>query len=363
MEEQPQKKAIIIDTNFVVQFHNTLEQIVEQLSDNYSVYISQVSVDERIAQRVREMRKLYKELEDKKNSECKVYSRITFTKTIEEAEDAFRNGIQSSFDRVFSERIIPFSTSEDNFARVLKRANDKTAPFNNADGASDKGFKDTLIWLSVLDYFKVNGENEVVFMTDDSIFSKSSVELATEFAEYTGKTIDFKTNATYKELTKEKKEQAEPSPIEPEKQEPLPDLSLLREEINEVFGSLVWIESEDYFGETRWERAFEIHSKADETYAKMFFEGLRDKVLSHMFESKVPASEMFSVNGYEINDLESIPMDRFEKVLKLYENVKKNYPQYMDSFYKAFAQRTNENYKQKPIISGFTDINSDDLPF
>ena len=51
------------------------------------------------------------------------------------------------------------------FSSIIERCNKRLPPFISDKGASDKGFKDCLLWLSVLDFFKDNGENKVVFIT------------------------------------------------------------------------------------------------------------------------------------------------------------------------------------------------------
>ena len=43
------KKAFIFDTNFIIQ-HPDLNVALDKLKDQYALYVSQVSIDERIAQ-------------------------------------------------------------------------------------------------------------------------------------------------------------------------------------------------------------------------------------------------------------------------------------------------------------------------
>lgn len=45
MEE---KTAFVFETNFIIQVKN-LDEVVENLRDKFSVYVAQVSIDERIA--------------------------------------------------------------------------------------------------------------------------------------------------------------------------------------------------------------------------------------------------------------------------------------------------------------------------
>ena len=45
-----EKKVFIFDTNFIIE-NKKLNEVVEKLCKDFDVYVTQVSVDERIAQR------------------------------------------------------------------------------------------------------------------------------------------------------------------------------------------------------------------------------------------------------------------------------------------------------------------------
>ncbi len=45
----PKKKAFVFDTNFIIQ-NQKLDEVMENLSKEFVVYVTQVSIDERIAQ-------------------------------------------------------------------------------------------------------------------------------------------------------------------------------------------------------------------------------------------------------------------------------------------------------------------------
>lgn len=57
-----EKKAFIFDTNFIIQ-NQQLDEVIDNLDESYSVYVTQVSIDERIAQNCRELKKQYAEVE------------------------------------------------------------------------------------------------------------------------------------------------------------------------------------------------------------------------------------------------------------------------------------------------------------
>lgn len=56
------KKAFVFDTNFIIQNPN-LDEVLDKLKEQFSLYITQVSIDERIAQNYRELRITFDEAE------------------------------------------------------------------------------------------------------------------------------------------------------------------------------------------------------------------------------------------------------------------------------------------------------------
>ena len=83
--------------------------------------------------------------------------------SIDEVQSKQSDYIQKEYDNLFGKNIIPFDTSTEVFEIVLQRALYKKPPFRNKENASDKGFKDCLMWISIMQYFKSNGEKEIVF--------------------------------------------------------------------------------------------------------------------------------------------------------------------------------------------------------
>ena len=76
------KKAFVFDTNFIIQ-NKELDAALDKLKEKFSVYVTQVSIDERIAQNCRELRAAFEEAE-----QCKVkfayFATIRFNRTYEE---------------------------------------------------------------------------------------------------------------------------------------------------------------------------------------------------------------------------------------------------------------------------------------
>ena len=103
---------------------------------------------------------------------------ITITEPYEKTEKLYREGMQKKYEALFGSNIIPFDRSEKNFSRILQRAYMKTPPFITS--GTDKGFKDSLMWLSIIDFFSTKGETEVVFVSNDNGFKENFEVLCDE---------------------------------------------------------------------------------------------------------------------------------------------------------------------------------------
>lgn len=348
-----EKKAFIFDTNFIIQ-NQQLDEVIDNLDESYSVYVTQVSIDERIAQICRELKKQYAEVE-RCQQEYAHFVTVKLKKTYDEECDYYQKGIQTKYEKLFADRIIPLEKSEGLLDVVLNRANRKLPPFSDAKDASDKGFKDCLLWLSVVNYFKSFGENEVVFVTDDkSAFRGKESFLCDEFKKETGKTIVFKSNSFYREILSSH----DSPPAEPETV-PLPrDLNSIRDEIAVVMEDLRGVEYENYYGDSQWDRTFTTSILFDKDYLRIVFEGLRADIDKHIFEKSVPASEILDLDGRIKDDEAAIPIEKLEAALKIYQEVIKKYPGYCDQFLEATARILNKNYVSPPV-----DIDEGELPF
>lgn len=345
------KKAFIFDTNFII--HNKrLDRVVENLKDEYNIYVTQVSIDERIAQKCREIKENYDEVEHC-IKEHDIIATIQFKITYEEYCQTIESDLQKNYNNLFGDRIIPYYSDGDTLDIILKRANKKEPPFSSAKNASDKGFKDCLLWLSLLEYFKTNGETEVVFVSEDGGFKDNSDYLCDEFRKITGKNIVIKPNSYYNELLESEKEE----PIK--KSEPLPDFSKIREQIEEVMDTLRWEVDEDYFGNENWYKTFVLQKEVDSKYMEIVFSGLKSTINDHIFECSIPAFKVLDLDGRLVED-KGIPMKKVENALHLYEDILKKYPDYIEQFYNATAIIINRSYN--PPIHTYEDID-EDLPF
>ena len=52
-----EKKAIVLDTNFIIEHKKDLRNVVEKLSSFFDVYVTQISISERLSQKYLELKK------------------------------------------------------------------------------------------------------------------------------------------------------------------------------------------------------------------------------------------------------------------------------------------------------------------
>ena len=354
-----EKKAFVFDTNFIIQNQN-LDEVLDKLKEKFSVYITQVSIDERIAQNCRDLKAQFDEAE-----KCKVkfihFATISFKKTYEEESEFYQKGMQTKYENYFGDNIIPFTKDGETLTTIIDRANRRLPPFSAAKDASDKGFKDCLLWLSMLAYFRDNGEDDVIFVTDDkSAFRNNTEYLQKEFHEVTGKTIEIHPNNYYKELLKQP-EKPTPESNPEKKPEELPNLDTFREEVEEAIEGLRGVDWKNCFGDPQWSQTFTTSVPFNKDYTKTFFAGLRSDIADHIFEKSVPASKLLDFDGRVIDCDTEIPMQNLEKALRIYQAVLSNYSQYSKQFFEAPTKILNRNYKAPPALP--FDVSDDDLPF
>lgn len=91
--------------------------------------------------------------------------------------------------------IIDFSDDKlsEIFKNIIKRAIDKNPPFKQKGNSSDSGFKDVLIWESILNYDAIDNYNKVILVSNDSGFN----ECISEFESIVNKYLVLTPSADY----------------------------------------------------------------------------------------------------------------------------------------------------------------------
>ncbi len=347
------KAAIVLDTNAIIELGKDLDSFVKDQQQNYNVFVPQVVIDERKAQMELDIISKFEKLESARKELSSIAS-IESKTSKEDLTKRIKEKSQISYERLFGERIIPLNSSSSLFSRVLERTYLKRPPYSNAPNASDKGFKDSLIWLCLIDFFSSRPEQEVIFITSDDAFNKRYDELRQEFEECTGKRL----------IVKDLKSFVSPpsdtgTPLsEPNPQSPI-DFDLLRSRVQTVASSIAGIYDNDYWGNVSWDPYFSIALKANGEYVAEVISRLSSILDAHIFDENIDLMEVLDFDGRVVRAA-SIERYKLQNLDALNAEILATAPNYLPQFYSAVASIFNKNYTDQ---YDFSNIQSADIPF
>lgn len=190
---------IIFDTNLLrkrniedfsnFSFSSEFESFIDFLGtndiiDNYRICFSKITLEE-----------LKKQIIDSYNNEMlsfkKSYNKLRNIHNInfEQRDISFSEILNKNInDYMIAKEFIIFDIPENIFNNIIDRAINKKKPFLGDKGESDKGFKDAILWESLLENAKKQEVNNFYFITKNSNdFPKDILEK--EFYQLTSKDI------------------------------------------------------------------------------------------------------------------------------------------------------------------------------
>ena len=343
MEEnkQSEKTAIVFDTNFIVEHVGKVNSVIKTLKEKgYQLYIPQVVVDERKAHRCNELLDKYntvRELEQLLDR----YIKVAYKVDVDRLESTHKNIMQNNYENKFGKNIIKYSKSEEIFSIILERAFKKIPPF--VTDKSDKGFKDTLMWLSIIDYFRTNGEENIILLTSDNGFIKSKNELEQEFKTKTNKILKIEPNSFYNDIIKEEQKE---NIIQNNLNIPEEELEALSDEIYDCIFDICNETISDDFQKYILNR-FTINTQFTEKDIENIFNRLEDNINMHILERSIDIIEILDKNDYVIRS-ESIPLKLVKDLLKLYKKIKQRYPTLIQQFYVTVTKYINMHCYKEP---------------
>lgn len=167
------KRGDFNEFSFSSTFQNVIDIVNEfDLYEYVTIVIPNVVWNEMIEQEIESHDIKLKELLEKckkfKFPEIEINSRtLDYRRFIENKVSEYKTENLSKFNKVID---LPLPT-RNRFDSIVERVFDKRPPFEGKDTRSDKGFKDALLWESILE-FSENIENiNVILYTKDNIFS------------------------------------------------------------------------------------------------------------------------------------------------------------------------------------------------
>lgn len=358
MEEnkKTEKTAIVFDTNFIVEHINQHSSVFKKLREKeYELYIPQLVIDERKAHRCNELLDKYNTVKELENWLGR-YISVAYKVDTEKLEIIHKNIMQKSYEEKFGQNIIKYSKSEEIFSIILERAFKKIPPF--VTDKSDKGFKDTLMWLSIIDYFKSNGENNIIFLTSDNGFTKNKNELEQEFKSKTNKILKIEPNTFYTDIIKEEQKD---NIIQNSNNISETEIESLSDEIYDCIFNICNKTISDDFQEYFIAR-FTTHMQFTEKDIENMFNRLEDNINMHILERNIDITDILEKREYIIKS-DSIPLKLVKDLLKLYKKIQQRYPTLIQQFYITVTKYINMHCYIEPKSSSQYTISDDEVPF
>lgn len=344
-----EKKYIIIpDTNFIREHPFDFDNVLKVLKKHGEVFISEITIEEKMAQERIEIKRDYAKITEEKEK-YKHIADISFKQSLDERIKWRENLTLSNYKKSFGNNIIKFEKNEKVFSIVLERAYNKIPPFSQSTSTdknpSDKGFKDTLLWLSLLDYFTTNkSDKEIVFITNDNGFIKNREYLTQEFFNKTEQKIQISNSEFYQNLISDKKStDSDKNTIIKE----LSDIELqnLRKEINHAVEDICFTWNQED-GEMK-EIFFVKYGGIVDTELTQYFENMQKIINKNIFNEYVSAKDFWGniVDSVSYN----VRIEKYIQLNNLYLKMKNTYPNYLQQFFHTVASIFNKNAAELPF--------------
>jgi len=353
------KTVVIFDTNFLINNTGKIQEILIDLEKKQiDVYVPELVKEEYINIQLRKLVETYNKLENFDNLQ-KIID-LKYRKK-EEAIKIIEDTYANLFEKSFEGKLIKYN-KEKMLERVLQRNKFKEPPFYNENNSSDKGFKDTIILLTIMGFISIYEEEAVFYyITSDNGFIKYKKDIENEINEKLKKTITIidgkDKNKVYQELNILQEQESNESNKEENifaKQEI--DIEEIREKINELMNTFTSIVDFDYYGNPQEEKRFEISNYINFEKTEKFLDNI-DKIIEENIFRKEILVELFFETEEWVFSKNSIDVNTIKEISDLYKIVKNT--KYKEAFINYISQRINEN----KVSNMFSTESDDELPF
>jgi len=164
-------------------FNSTFQNVIDYIQqkdiyENMIIYIPVVVWEEMKKQKIDAYEKKKEELLSKLNK-IKIpdivlikEQKIDYETYISEQINNYKNELQKKLI-IIKELELP---SKERFQSIVKRAFEKNPPFEGKESNSDKGFKDALLWESILELKANNTNYDIILYCNDNMFNDFLIE-------------------------------------------------------------------------------------------------------------------------------------------------------------------------------------------
>lgn len=337
----------ILDTNIILSEKKNLNKILESLkSKNYYVFTTEVSIHEIKGQVSRSIKQSILNIETIINSSVGQYFRNSSNYDANEAIRKSQVKIDKTMEDYFNMNIIPLNTDNHKIKTIFNRANDRNAPFSKKENSSDKGFKDTLLWLSIIDYYKNKSDINVNFVTSDNIFHDYISELKDEFNKETNLNIEIRNLASIYDSKIDN--------LKDKKLGNLPETSIDLKILDDTINNFLYSEVSDIYGNKDIKRNFIIHKFIENEDISNLLDYL-DAMLKTKYSlfRAINLFIIFTYVGIESTIYYEIESQKCRQLIDFYQKTKIEDKIYLESFIELLKEKFNSLF----------DLDPNDLPF
>jgi len=354
----------IFDTNYLYE-NKHLNKLFETKKENEQFYVTDMVVQEIKYKNDRQLKKMYEEYDTIVKSDInKIYFKLKNDIDIEKCFKNSSDRITKYYKKQFKDHIISSYSKEKMYDDLMSRVRFKKAPFFDSNNSSDKGFKDTLIWMSILEYVKTSNEKNFIFVTNDKGFIRiKSKELEKEFNDlYPDKNLSIISNQEFdkrfkNDKTKAKDENATPVLTDTDLEEKKLDKESInnkREIINKFF---YYLDDSNPYEDPYRANRFELYHKPNYDQILDFLELIKQKETDYIFYSEINIAKELSELGFEgIKQNNPIPIKEYHDLIQTYDLISTKYPNYI----KGLIEYIIDSFR---ITKPKSKILEDDLPF
>lgn len=187
IREEGMEASIFIDTNVLhmnkitnfteLQFIDKIALIIEEIKinkfeDRITIALPKIVVNELIQQ---QKSRYIQKIDSIKELKFPLFQ-VTKQENYEESLMTLLNKyIHQIGDKNVNINIINYPSTE-SFYEIIDRSIHKRPPFLGVDKQSDKGFKDVVLWESLLEYKKLHINKKIILLTHDAIFGQKELK-------------------------------------------------------------------------------------------------------------------------------------------------------------------------------------------
>lgn len=327
---------IVVDSNHIYKLSsNRLIRMIDNYSELGTVYIPEVVIDELIQRDID-----YVEKVNIYRNDSVIINNIIKTM---ELQEQLINDIRLYYSKIFNNNVIKISSIQIN--EMYNRSLIKKPPFIEDKNASDKGFKDSLIWLSILED-NHSTYDEIIFLSSDNSFIDNKDTLKEEFMNKHSIEISFlrkleKNTGGSKTTTNHvKSEDDYLKTINDFKK-----LESIREELDRALDKIINLKIYNDFGDYYNEQRFVLYEELEILPLEKLIENLNNLMKENIMRNSVLPNEFLNVFGYELlfNEKQHIETKDINSLYDLLYRASYDLDEYSESIVKALIEYINVN--------------------